>query len=198
MNTDTLDSNSLLRLAQLMSPTLPVGAYAYSQGLEYAVNIGWIKDETSASDWIIGLLSNSMGRLDIPVFARLHTAWLNADMDSVHYWSHFLRASRESAEMQAEDRQLAVSLARLLTDLGIDSARPWKDPHHSTWATIFSLACVHWQIPLRESATGYLWAWTENQIAAAIKLVPLGQTAGQRILSRAIEAKQASEKETME
>lgn len=177
-----------LRLWQLISPALPIGAYAYSQGMEYAVNANWITDEDEAAEWIEGQLSSVLACLDVPVFARLYRAWGEDDEERLEYWSRFLLASRESSELVAEDRYLGTALARLLIDLGIEQARRWQDHSYSAYATVFTLAANHWSIDLDAAAEGYLWAWGENQVAAAIKLVPLGQTAGQRILSSLIDA----------
>jgi urease accessory protein len=172
-----------LRLWQLISPALPVGAYAYSTGLEYAVDCGWITNETTASNWITGQLQHNLAALDVPVLVRLYTAWQANDVGTAKHWSRFLLASRESGELLAEDRHLGSALAQLLPELGIEAARDWQDTPHSSFAALFSLAAARWDVPLAETAQGYLWAWCENQVAAAIKLIPLGQTAGQRILS---------------
>jgi urease accessory protein len=172
----------LPRLLQLCSPALPVGAYAYSQGLESAVERGWIRDEASACAWILGLLNHAIRRLDFPVFGRLYAAWSAGDADAVRRWNARLYASREAAELQREDRHLGSALARLLDDLGIQEAEPWRNTLRVCFATLFSLATVKWDIPLPEAATGYAWAWTENQVTAATRLMPLGQTASQRLL----------------
>ena len=173
---------------QLISPALPVGAYAYSAGLETAAASEWVTDESSARAWILGQVRHSLSRLDIPVLTRLYVAWSQDDAPGVEHWSRYLLASRESSELMAEDRHLGSALARLLPELGIEEARAWQDVSSTSFAAMFALAAARWAVPLEEAAEGYLWAWCENQVAAAIKLIPLGQTAGQRILSAAIEA----------
>ena len=178
--------SSSLRLWQLISPTLPVGAYAYSQGLEYAIDCGWITDEAGAARWIKGLVSHSLARLDVPVLSRLHHAWANQDMDSVKHWNQFLLASRESSEILAEDQQLGAALHILLNDLEVKLAALWDTDTKTSYANMFALGATDWEISLNDTVNGYCWAWCENQVAAAIKLVPLGQTAGQRILSQLI------------
>lgn len=178
----SISSIALLRLLQLCSPALPVGAYAYSQGLEYAVERGWVRDERSAGAWILGLLGHTLRRLDLPVFARLYGAWRESDLDAVRRWNARLYASREAAELQREDWHLGTALARLLSDLRLEEAEPWRNAPRVCFATLFSLAAVKWEIPLPEAASGYAWTWVENQVAATTRLIPLGQTASQRLL----------------
>lgn len=185
---NTVDgAHARLRLLQLTSPALPVGAYAYSQGLEQAIEAGWVSTADDLQDWVGGLLRHNLCALDIPVLLRLHAAWCADDQRAVRHWSAWLHASREAAELQTEDRQLGSALARLLVDLGIAAARPWFNDAQTTYATLFALAAARWRIAARDMALGYLWSWCENQITAALKLMPLGQTAGQRILSALIE-----------
>jgi urease accessory protein len=178
-----LADTALLRLLQLASPTLPVGAYAYSQGLEYAVEAGWVRDQTSASDWIRGVLGNVLAWTDLPALARLHAAWSAGDAMVAARWNVRLHALRETAELRAEDHHLGSALARLLHDLGVAAAGDWLEARPACFATLFALAATEWSIALRATLLGYAWAWAENQVAAAIKLIPLGQAAGQRVLS---------------
>jgi urease accessory protein len=190
------------RLWQLISPSLPIGAYAYSQGLESAVEKEYVTDEAQACEWISGLLTYSLANLDAPIFYRMYQAWSvnnelthsevdndeqNNTLITLQYWNQFLLASRESSELLAEDRQMAKALLKLFRDLS----------HTPTWQLttleqieapsfllVFSMAAQTWGISAKDALRGFLWSWCENQVAAAIKLVPLGQTAGQRILSR--------------
>ncbi len=171
-----------LRLLQLVSPTLPVGAYAYSEGLESAVAAGWIRDEGDARSWILGRLDHGIRGLEVPVFRRLTEAWSRDDEASVRRWTRNLRAFRESAELRTADERLGRALARLLAELGIPEAAEWASSAEVSFATLFALAASRWGIPLRDAAQGFVWAWAESQVACAVKLVPLGQTAGQRIL----------------
>ena len=176
------DRLALLRLLQLVSPALPIGTFAYSQALEAAVAAGWVGDEPGARDWIGGLLAGAIGGLDLPVLARLHAAWTHDDQAAVAAWSRFLLAARASAELQAEERQLGGNLARLLGGLGVAGAPPWLTRDDVSYGAMFALAAVRWQIPVALAAPGYAFAWVEAQTSAAVRLVPLGQSAGQRIL----------------
>ncbi len=177
---------SLLRLLQLASPALPIGAFAYSQGLEQAVALSWVADEASAEAWILGLLSCSLARLDLPVLARLHRAFAVGDLIGARGWSEFLLASRPSAELQAEDRHLGGALARVLDGLGVDGAGAWSADRAVTHAAMLALGAVRWEIPVAQAMAGFAFAWTEAQIAAATRLCRVGHQAAQRILSRAL------------
>jgi urease accessory protein len=183
-----MDARALLHLLHLSSPALPIGAYAYSQGLESAVHAGAVRDEASARAWIVGLLEHAQAQLDVPVLARLHAALESGDAAALERWTAFLAVSRESRELQDEDRALGRALARLLADLDVAGARALAAQRSMTLAAAFALAAVAYGIPLREAASGYLFAWLENQVAAAVRLVPLGQTSGRRVLLAGIAA----------
>jgi urease accessory protein len=183
---------ALLRLLHLCSPTLPIGAFAYSQGLEPAVNAGWVRDEDGARAWITGHIEAQLATLDVPLLARFHAAWGDADADadaaSLASWSALLAASRPSRELAAEDRLLGAALARVLTGLGLAAANPWHARPDVSHAVMFALAARRWDVPLPAAAHGFAFAWAEAQTSAAVRLVPLGQSAGQRILAAAAAA----------
>jgi urease accessory protein len=176
----------LLRLLQLASPALPIGAFAYSQGLEEASLRGWVSDEASAASWIDGIITEVLPRLDLPVFAELYAAWAGNDVERVRFLSQFLHACRESAELGAEDRHLGAALARVLHGLGVVAAEPWIAEPDATFAALFSLAAVTYQVPLRSAALGFLFTWLENQVAATTRLLPVGHIAAQRMLSQVL------------
>jgi urease accessory protein len=180
---------ALLRLFHLVSPALPVGAYAYSQGLEYAVQAGWLCSEADVLAWLQGLSRHAIGTLDLPLLLRLQRAWRANDSAAVARWNAELVAARESAELRAEERHLGSALTRVLAELGLTEALPYG--HTASvpggFATLFALAAARWNIAEADTLAGYLWTWSENQVLCAVKLVPLGQSAGQRLLHRLIE-----------
>ena len=180
-------SLQLLKLLQLSSPTLPVGAFAYSQGLEAAVESGLLRNAETTQQWLEDTMRYSLQHTDIPIFSRLYQAWTDNNREQIDYWSHYLRAQRETKELRDEDHQLGIALARLLFDLGIEEAQDWQRKTETNFLTLFALAAVKWNIKCKEACVGYLWSWLDNQIAAAIKLVPLGQTDGQKILSASLQ-----------
>ena len=181
-------NSSLLKLMRLTSPSLPIGGYSYSQGLEFAVSSGWVHDSSTALDWIQGLLKHSLMNLDLPVFTRLYESWSRNDIEKISYWNEFLLASRDASELQEEDRQLGKALARLLVDLDLDEAKPFLLAPYGCFLTLYSLAATRWNISLDDAANGFLWMWAENKVLCAMKLIPLGQTDGQKILSVIIES----------
>ena len=173
-------SMALLRLLWLASPALPIGAYAYSRGLEYAVCDGSIADAEGARQWIDGVLERQVAALDAPVLARLHDAWSADNQTDVARWDDFLCAARESGELSLEDGQLSRSLLRLLRETGVARA---STPGVRSYAAAFALACVHWGISRADAVLAYMFVFVESQVTAAIKLVPLGQTSGQHVLT---------------
>jgi urease accessory protein len=179
----TNTSLSQLRLWQLISPSLPVGAYAYSGGLEAAIEAGWVSNKEQADEWIGSLLQHGLARLDVPVFRRLYESRNSDDRKQFHYWSHYILASRESAELQQEDMHLGRALFRLLNDLNVEMQPFCSADNNYSYVAMFACACIAWEISLQNALQGLLWSWCENQVAAAIKLVPLGQTTGQQLLS---------------
>lgn len=174
-----------LHLMHLVSPALPVGAYAYSQGLEWAIEDGWLLDKQNPrglrliQHWLEGLLRYSLATLDLPVLARCIAAWEQQDLPAIQRWNDFLRAARETHELLLEDEQMGMALARLLKDLGIAQA---AYPDSPCYVVQFALACQHWRIDAGRALSGFAWSWLENQVAAATKLVPLGQTQAQQLL----------------
>ncbi|WP_348760938.1 urease accessory UreF family protein [uncultured Salinisphaera sp.] len=183
---DAAPGLALQRLLQLASPSLPVGAFAYSEGLETAVADGRLTGADSVADWLRGVFDYAVVPVDLAMSQRLHTAWATDCIADVSAWSAALLATRESAERRAQERHLGHALANLLTAMDIPDAGDWRlGRTHApavSFAALWSLAAVRWQIPLADSLSAMAWAWLENQVLAAVKLVPLGQTAGQRLL----------------
>jgi urease accessory protein len=168
-----------VRLLQLASPALPVGAYSYSQGLEAAVEAGVVHDDASAARWIGDLLALTVAPLEGAIFLRLAGAWARGDAIEAQRWNDEFIATRETAELRAETLQMGYSLRNLLRDLGLPLPALAEE---IAYPTAFTFAVAAWEIDAHEALSAYLFAWIENQVLAALKTVPLGQTAGQRIL----------------
>lgn len=177
--------DSLVILQQLSSPALPIGGFTYSQGLEAAVELRLIHDEASAAQWIAAQLHTVMAPSEAPLWCLLFDAWQRQDHGAVRQWNEWFHASRETQEIRQETEQMGRSLARLAQELSwadetdlalLDGLQPLTLP------LVHSLVCTTGHIPEPAGLSAYLFTWLENQIAAAVKSVPLGQTAGQRIL----------------
>ena len=159
------------RLLQLASPTLPVGAYSYSGGLEAACEAGLVTDAASAQRWIGDVLEHSVLKMEAPLLLKMIE-------EPSPELNEKLLASRETAELRAETVQMGYSLDRLLPNLGVEACA-LEEP---SFAAVFAHAVRAWGIAPRQALTAYLWAWLENQVMAAVKAVPLGQTDGQKML----------------
>ena len=175
----------LARLLQLASPTLPVGAYSYSQGLESACDDGSIHDARSAQAWISAALHFGVARMEAPIWVRLHAAWSAQDALQLAHWNAWFLATRETAELRAETTQMGWSLTNLLAALDVPhtmSIASLQQLDTPSFPAAYTFAVVQWAIPAEDALLAYLWAWLENQVMAALKAVPLGQTDGQKIL----------------
>jgi urease accessory protein len=159
------------RLLQLASPALPVGAYSYSGGLEAAIEAGLVTDAASAQRWIGDVLEHSVARMEAPLLLKMIA-------EPQAQWNEMFLASRETAELRAETVQMGYSLNRLLPELGIEPC-PYEEP---SFPAVYAHAVRAWSIAPRDALVAYLWAWLENQVMAAVKAVPLGQTDGQKML----------------
>ena len=179
--------STLARLLQLASPALPVGAYSYSQGLEAAVEARTITDAESAGRWIGDALTLNLAKLEAPVWCRLYEAWKVHEFGEVRRLNDFFGATRETAELRAETLQMGYSLRRLCVELGefdTDAVAALQSMEEVAFPAAFTFAASQWEIPERDALVAYLWSWLENQVMAALRAVPLGQTDGQRLLLR--------------
>lgn len=178
-------SPALVRLLQLASPALPVGAFSYSQGLEWAVEAGTVADESSALGWIGDQLEWNLGRYEAPLLARMIEAWRAGNNEAAAHLDAGYLASREGAELRAETLQMGYSLRRLLGELGDFPPAPLaalEAVAAPSYALAWSCAAAAWEVDCHDALAAWLWSWAENQAMAALKAVPLGQAAGQRIL----------------
>ena len=178
-----MQSAALLHLFHLVSPSLPIGGFAYSQGLEYAIDSRWLKDQDDIYHWLSGLLTEGLTQVDLPVLQRFYRAYQQADADQVRYWNHWLRANRETKELLFEDEQMGLALRRLMISLELIGTDD-QLPESPSYCSHFARAGWLYQVPEPELLQGFAWSWLENQIAVACKTLPLGQTAAQKLLLR--------------
>jgi urease accessory protein len=174
---------ALTRLLQLVSPSLPIGGYTYSQGIEWAAEAGWIDSEQDLGAWLQGLLETGLTYLEVPVLLRMMDAWRNADHAAVGQWNDYLLASRETRELKTEELNRARAFCQVLNALEPDAAEH-RELLIGSQHACFSYACNRWSIDNESAAHALAWSWLENLVLAAVKIIPLGQTAGQRVLFR--------------
>lgn len=177
---------TLLGLMWLASPALPVGGFSYSEGLESAVDGGVVHDAASAADWLADQLQLGLARADLPLLAAAHGAWTAHDAARLAELNTWMLATRETAELRAQCEQMGRSMLEWLRQRG-------DDPHLATlaaltpapaWPIAFALAAMQTGATVRDTLLAFGFSWAENQVQAALKAVPLGQSAGQRILAR--------------
>lgn len=177
---------AFLGALRLGSAALPIGAFAYSQALEQAVAVGVVSDRHGAARWIEGMLGHSLLGLDVPVLSRIFRCLANERLDEADRWSDFLYASRPTQELRAEERQLGRSLFRWLDRQGEPRAARYLERSKATLAGAFALSARSLGLSHEAAALAYAFAWCEAQVGAATRLIPLGQSEAQLVLSGAI------------
>lgn len=187
-----LAATGLLQLMWLASPALPVGGFSYSEGLEAAVEAGAVTGEASAAAWLSDQLRLALARSDLAVVARAHRAWSRGDAASVAELNGWVATTRETAELRRQTFQMGRSMHDWLRNRG-GPPDPRLDILKSLapapcWPIAFALATAQTGAPLREALLSFGFGWAENMVQAALKAVPLGQAAGQRILAALVEA----------
>ena len=191
MATATKPALARLRLLQLVSPSLPIGAFAYSQGLEWAVEARWISDAAAVEAWLADQLHQSVARVDLPLLRRMQCTAAERDPAALSAWIDRLLALRETAELRAEEANRGRALADLLATLGLlepaagqGAPIDWRALLARSQLAGFGFAAAAWEIDVSDALSGYAWAWLENLALAAVKIVPLGQSQGQQLLAR--------------
>jgi urease accessory protein len=186
---------ALLQLMWLASPALPVGGFSYSEGLEAAVEAGHVSNEDTAGSWLLAQLQLQLARGDLPALAQACHAWQAHDAASAASVNQWLQQTRETAELLAQAQQMGRSLLQWLLNSVHGQPLPGSPPDPRLaqlaalqpaplWPVAFALAAVLAGATPRDSLLAYGWGWAENMAQAAMKAVPLGQGAAQRILQR--------------
>lgn len=177
-------SHALLYLLQLASPALPVGAYSYSEGLEMLVDTGVIDNGPRLKHWLEQELHYGAIQLEAAVMVRAYQSAQLGDTQALGYWNNWLSAARETEELRQQSWQMGRSLMRLLLELQpqlASEANAVGNP--CNFAIAFGIAAAHCKIEAPSALLGYLQSWATNLITAGVKLIPLGQTAGQQLLN---------------
>ena len=180
----------LLQLMWLASPAVPVGGFSYSEALEAAVDDGRVTDEASAGAWLASQMALAPARADLPVLAQAHAAWQRHDLARVTQLNDFVARTRETRELRLQTEQMGRSLVEWLRNQGVDDdvrlAHLAALAPSPTWPVAFALATARADATAAQALHASLFGWAENMVQAALKAVPLGQLAGQRILQALI------------
>lgn len=179
----------LLQLLWLASPTLPVGGFSYSEGLEAAVDNGFVHDEASATAWVLDQLHLGLARSDMAVVAQAVPAWRDGNLSRISALNQWILQTRETQEFRLQAEQMGRSLqawAHSLGELGngIDEQLKSADLAPPTYPVAMACAIAHSEARVGDALLTYGFGWAENMVQAAIKSVPLGQSAGQRMLAK--------------
>jgi urease accessory protein len=179
------DPQALLLLMQLSSPSLPVGGFSYSDGIESAVDAGLIYDESSAGKWICDQLELSLARADLSVVAQAVLAWKNSDFNTLVKLNSWILQTRETSESRLQTEQMGRSLIEWIKNQDVVDADRlnFLISMPATWPLSFSLVLSGMDIEIKDGLLAYAFSWAENLVQACIKSVPLGQKSGQRILA---------------
>ncbi|HWH81872.1 MAG TPA: urease accessory protein UreF [Burkholderiaceae bacterium] len=176
---------------QLASPALPVGGFSYSEGLEAAVEAGRVRDEAQAARWLADQLRLGLARAELAVVAKAFGAWQRADLASIGELNAWVVETRETAELRQQATQMGRSMSEWLRQRGgadahVDALKALVPA--PTWPIAFALAAAQTGAPRREALLAFAFGWAEAMVQAALKAVPLGQAAGQRVLAVLVEA----------
>ena len=183
---ETAPTTRLLQLIWLASPALPIGGFSYSEGLEAAIEQGLVHHEASATDWLVDQLHLTQSRGDMAVMAHAISAWQSMDTQRLQALNDWVMATRETAEMRLQAEQMGRSLLDWLRNLqqASDAQLQCCAQLPPTYPLAMALALSLAQAPLDQALQAVAFGWAENMTQAALKAVPLGQSAGQRMLAR--------------
>ena len=181
--TESGDS-ALLQLIWLASPALPVGGFSYSEGLEGAVEAGLVTDEASAAEWLVNQLHLALARSDLAIIVQASQAWRAGDALRLHTLNDWIMRTRETSELRQQTEQMGRSFIEWLKAVRPELAERAAPLGRLSYPLAFALAASDSGASSRAIALAFAFGWSENMMQAAIKSVPLGQSAGQRILAR--------------
>ena len=182
--TTTATDAALLQLIWLASPALPVGGFSYSEGIEAAVEAGLVHDEASAANWIVDQLHLGLARADLAVLAQAVEAWRVKDTAALAALDEWVRSTRETSELRQQTEQMGRSLIEWARSVRPELVEGMARADTFTYPVAFAMAAAPSGASVRHVLLAFAFGWGENMMQSALKSVPLGQSAGQRVLGR--------------
>jgi urease accessory protein len=179
-------SEKLLLLLQLCNSSFPLGAYSYSEGLETLVEEKQIIDSKSLNKWLVNELKYGSIRIELAIVIRSYNCYFKKDLEGLLYWNNWFSASRETSELRQQSWQMGKSLLRLILSFEPENQslqqiiNSFNAP--CNYGIAFGIITAHWGIKMENVLLGYVHNWVNNLINVAVKLIPLGQTEGQKLL----------------
>lgn len=180
-----LKESQLLQILQLSSPNLPLGAYAYSEGLELLIEQEKITTSTDLLNWLSQQLKYGSIRVETALMIRSYQYFTDDQLTQVNQWNNYATANRETKELRQQSYQMGNSLIKLILNLETDQLIQDKIKQINlpcNYSIAFGIVAQIWQISLENAVLAYVQSWANNLITAGVKLIPLGQTQGQQIL----------------
>lgn len=183
-------NKQILALLQLTSPSLPLGAYSYSEGLEFLIEQNAIASVDSLAIWLKQELKYGAIRLEGAIMLRAYASLLAGDIQTLESWNNWSSAAKESSELRGQSWQMGTSLLRLLSEIqpadenNLPSLQQLSAifGRQCNYAIAFGIGAAYWQLEVEVALLGYLQSWTANLISVGVRAIPLGQTSGQKLL----------------
>lgn len=182
----TTSDGALYRLMTWLSPAYPLGAFSYSHGLEYAVEAGRVTTADALIDWVATVVEAGAGRIDASLFAaawRAAEAGNDAALDAVAELGAAWRGSAETALESSAQGAAFLSVTRTAWPCPELERFVLRHQGQTPLAVAVGAACAWHGIALSSAVAAYLHAFAANLVSAGVRLIPLGQTDGQRAIA---------------
>ncbi len=186
-STAMTDKTALLRLLSWASPSYPIGAFSYSHGLEWAVEQGAVRDADTLCDFVADVLSRGAAQMDACLLAHAHRAAAARDRDVMGEVAALGATYGATKELRQETLLQGRAFLDTTREVWPCDAIVWFDgvwPGPVAYPIAVGVSAAGHHVALGETLLAYLHAFSANLVSAGVRLVPLGQTDGQRVMAR--------------